>query len=281
MKQKTFDGKNVFYLVPTPIGNLKDISQRIIEVLSESDVIFCEDTRITAQLLNHLELKRNLYICNEQNEEEAKIQILKYLDEGLTVSLVSDRGTPLISDPGYKVVNYIVENNHYVSAIPGPTAFVPALVASGLKTMPFMFYGFLNAKSSKRKKELSLLKDYRYTIIFYEAPHRIIDTIEDIKIVFGERRISISREISKVHEEIFRGTISDVQNNLEESTIKGEFVIVVSGNEETTNYDDLSIEEHVKMHISDGLNEKESIKNVAKERKVTKSEIYKVYHQGK
>jgi len=162
--------------------------------------------------------------------------------------------------------------------LPGATAFVPALTSSGLAPQPFLFYGFLNPKSSKMKEELELLKKQKYSIIFYEAPHRILDTINNILEVFGDRDVSINREISKIHEEIFRGKLSEFASS--DTTIKGEFVIVVAGNNEEENYDNLSIVEHVKLYLDD-MNEMEAIKKVARERGVSKSIIYKEYHNSK
>ncbi len=281
MSQKSYERTSLLYLVPTPIGNRKDISQRTIEILESSDAIFCEDTRVTSQLLNSLNISVKLFQCNEQNEDKAKKLIVEYLNNDSVVSLVSDRGTPLISDPGYRVVEYVLANDHYVIALPGPTAFVPALITSGLKTSPFTFYGFLNAKSAKRVSELQLLKTNPHTMIFYEAPHRILEMLNDMYEVFGNRSISIAREISKIHEEIYRGELKDVIGELSKSEIRGEFVVVVSGNEEKTNYDNISIEEHVKMYIDEGLDEKEALKKVAKDRNKSKSDIYKIFHQGK
>lgn len=281
MSQKSYERTNILYLVPTPLGNMQDISERAIEVLGQSDAIFCEDTRVTNILLKSLGIKVKLFSCNEQNEAKVKELILDYLNNDSVVSLVSDRGTPLISDPGYKVVQHIIENDHNVVALPGPTAFVPALIASGLKTAPFTFYGFLNAKKTKRKAELELLAKDPYTLIFYEAPHRILEMLDDIKTVLGDRKISISREISKIHEEIYRGTASEVIKELSVQEIRGEFVVVVSGNEELTSYDKISIAEHVKMYVDEGFDEKVSLKKVAKDRNSSKSEIYKIYHKGK
>lgn len=281
MSQKSYDRENNLYLVPSPIGNMKDISERVIETLKKSDIIFCEDTRVCGLLLHNLGISAKLHLCNEQNEDKAKEKILKYLNNNKIVSLMSDRGTPLISDPGYKVVEYIVKNNHNVVALAGPTAFVPALISSGLPTQPFMFYGFLSSKKSKRKKELENLKHYEHTIIFYEAPHRVLSTLEDILSVFTDRKASISREITKLHEEVYRGTITSIKEELLKQEIRGEFVIVIDGNKEKHKFDNLSVKEHVKMYTDEGLTEKESIKEVAKDREEKKSDIYKIYHRGR
>lgn len=281
MSQKSYDRENVLYLVPTPIGNMKDISERVIETLKNSEIIFCEDTRIGGQLLHNLGISAKLHQCNEQNEDKAKEQILAYLNMGKAVSLMSDRGTPLISDPGYKVVEYITNHKHNVVALAGPTAFVPALISSGLPTQPFMFYGFLNSKQTKRQKELEFLKSFEHSIVFYEAPHRIIESLSDIQNIFQDRKASVSREITKMHEEIYRGKISEIKAELLEAEIRGEFVIVVDGNKSKSNFDKITIEEHVKMYMDEGLNEKESLKKVAKDRESRKSDIYKIYHKGR
>ena len=282
MSQKSFkDNSNALYLVPTPIGNMNDMTNRAIEVLNLCDIVLCEDTRVTGSLLSHFNIKKKMICSNEQTEDNIKEKVKSYLDEGLNIALVTDRGTPIISDPGYKIVAYITEKGYNVIGLAGPTAFVPALIASGIDPQPFMFYGFLNAKEAKRKKELELLKDYKYTMIFYEAPHRIISTLNGIKNVFGNRKISVSREISKLYEEIYRGIIGDVIKELENDSIKGEFVIVVEGNKQQNDYSNVTIDEHIKIYLEDGYNEKDAIKMVANDRKVKKSEIYKYYHTRK
>lgn len=281
MSQKSYDGSNSLYLIPTPIGNFDDITLRTIETLKLVDVLFCEDTRITKQMLNRLEINKKLISSNDHNEETTKSLAVKYLEEGKNVGIVTDRGTPIISDPGYKVVEEVIKKGFNVIPLPGANALIPALIASGVNPSPFMFYGFLNAKRSKREKELSNLKNYPVTIIFYEAPHRIIEMLESIKVIMGERRISVSREISKLYEEIYRGTVSEVIDELNQNEIRGEFVVVVEGNYNEISFDDLSIEEHVNMYIEEGLSEKDAMKKVAKDRNTSKSEIYKIYHAGK
>lgn len=281
MSQKSYNGNNSLYLIPTPIGNFDDMTLRSIEILKSVDVLFCEDTRITKQLLNHLDINKKLISSNDHNEETTKNLAIKYLEEGKNIGIVTDRGTPIISDPGYKVVEEVIKKGYNVIPLPGANALIPALISSGVNPSPFMFYGFLNAKKSKREKELENLKNYPVTIIFYEAPHRILEMLESVKNIFGERKISVSREISKLHEEIYRGKVSDVINELNNQEIRGEFVVVVEGNNEKISFDDISIEEHVNMYIDDGLSEKDALKKVAKDRNTTKSEIYKIYHTGK
>lgn len=281
MSQKSYDGSNSVYLIPTPIGNFDDMTLRTIETLKLVDVLFCEDTRITKQMLNRLEINKKLVSSNDHNEETTKNLAIKYLDEGLNIGIVTDRGTPIISDPGYKVVEEVIKHGYNVIPLPGANALIPALIASGVNPAPFMFYGFLNAKNSKREKELENLKKYPVTIIYYEAPHRIIEMLESIRKICGERRISVSREISKLYEEIYRGTVSEVIEELQKEEIRGEFVVVVEGNKDEVSFDSMSIEEHVNMYIEEGLSEKDALKKVAKDRNTTKSEIYKIYHTGK
>ena len=273
MSQKSYDNTPTLYLVPTPIGNLDDFTFRGVEILKKVDVIFSEDTRVTLNLLNHFNIKKHLVASHKFNEEKSSAKLLSYLNEGKNVALVTDRGTPLLSDPGNICVKKVVEMGYNVVSLPGATAAIPALTSSSIDSSRFLFYGFLNSKQSKRIKELELLKDVRYTIIFYEAPHRIIDTLNDMKQVFKNRYISISREISKKYEEIYRGTIEEVIKELNEP--KGEFVIVVSGNDEEVSYDDLSVQDHVDMYVRDGYTLKDAIKKVAKDRNVAKNEIYR------
>lgn len=275
MSQKSYDGNTTLYIVPTPIGNLDDMTFRAISTLKEVDVIFSEDTRVTLNLLNHFNIKKHLVSSHKFNEEVSSDNLLKYLSMGKNVALVTDRGTPILSDPGNICVKKAIEAGFNVVSLPGATAAIPALTSSGIDASRFIFYGFLNSKSSQRKKELELLKQEKMTIIFYEAPHRILDMLNDLKQVFGDRYISISREISKKYEEIYRGTISSVIDELDSP--KGEFVIVVSGNDAIMNFDDMSVKEHVNMYIEDGNDEKTAIKMVAKDRNVPKSEIYKEY----
>lgn len=278
MSQKSYDNSPTLYLIPTPIGNLDDITLRAIDTLKSVDVVFCEDTRITRQLLNHLGINKKLIASHKFNEEMNSDKLLKYLNDGNDVGLVTDRGTPIISDPGYELVKVAIANNYNVVSLPGPTAFVPALTVSGLSPQPFLFYGFLNNKNSKRERELESLKDYPFTMIFYEAPHRIIETLESMNKVLGNKNICISREISKRYEEVYRGKISDIIKDMVD--VKGELVIVVDGNHEEKTYDNLTIIEHVNLYIKEGLNKNDACKRVAKDRGMSKSEVYKEYHRG-
>lgn len=276
MVQNSYDGSAPLYLVPTPIGNLDDITYRAVKVLEEVDVIFSEDTRVTLNLLNNLNIKKKLISLHEHNEDTVKDKVLEYLKDGKNVALVTDRGTPIISDPGYKTVKYVSDSGFNVVSLPGATALIPAITMSGIKSQPFLFYGFLDSKDSKRKKELDDLKDNEYTMIFYEAPHRIIKTLNLMLEVLGDRYISVSREITKKFETVYRGKISEVIPNIPD---KGEFVIVVSGAEKIEMDDTLTVKEAVNLYINAGLDVMTSIKKVAKDRGVPKGEIYKLYHQ--
>ncbi len=278
MWQKSYDGSPSLYLIATPIGNLDDITKRSIGTLEMVDVVFSEDTRVTGMLLDHLGIKKKLIALYDHNEDTIKEKVLQYLQDGKNVALVTDRGTPVISDPGYKTVKYVADNNYNVIALPGPCAFIPALITSGLAPQPFMFYGFLNSKDSKRKKELEDLVDLKWSMIFYEAPHRIISTLELMLEVLGDRNICVAREITKKFESIYRGKISDLIKSNEE--LKGEFVIVVEGSNDTFNYNDLSIIDHVDMYVNGKtkMDIMSAIKRVAKDRNVSKNVIYKEYH---
>lgn len=276
MSQKSYDGNATLYLIPTPIGNLDDITYRAVKILEEVEVVFCEDTRETGLLMSHLGLKKKLIANHEHNEKDNKEKVTNYLNSGVNVGLVSDRGTPIISDPGYELVKYVIENGYNVVALPGATALIPALITSGITPAPFLFCGFLNSKSSKRDQELESLKNETATMIFYESPHRINDTLEAMKNILGNnnRQISISREISKLHEEIYRGKLLDFDNSLE---LKGEIVIVISGNNCVEDFSKFSIDEHIELYIKDGMSKMDALKQVAKERKIKKSDIYSEY----
>lgn len=275
MWQNSYDNSPSVYIVPTPIGNLEDMTFRAINILKMVDVIFSEDTRVTLQLLNHFDIHKKLIHMDDHNEDNLKDTVLQYLSNGMNVAIVTDRGTPIISDPGYKTVKYLRSKNYNVIALPGATAFVPALVASGISSEHFFFYGFLSSKDKKMKDELQILKDYEYTLVFYEAPHRIIRTLNAILDTFGDRNISISREISKIHESIFVGKISEAINTID---VKGEFVIVVEGNHEILSTN-MSLVDNVDVYIRSGLSSMEAIKMVARERKIPKNDVYKAYHE--
>ena len=276
MSQKSYNGTPTVYLIPTPIGNLEDITLRAVNILKEVEVVFSEDTRVTGLLLQSLNIKKKLIANHEYNENENKDKIIKYLKDGYSVGIVTDRGTPIISDPGYPLAHHVISQGYNVVGLPGPTALIPALIMSGLNPAPFLFYGFLNSKEQRREKELEELKNIKATMIFYESPHRIKKTLNDMLNILGNRNISISREISKKFEEVYRGTITDVLVELEEP--KGEFVIVVEGTTETVDYTNVSVIEHVNVYIKEGNSVNIAIGLVAKQRNVSKKEIYNEYH---
>ena len=209
MWQNSYDGSPSLYLVPTPIGNMEDITLRAIKILKEVDVIFAEDTRVTLQLLNYFDIKNRVISLHNYNEDKVRDVVLDFLVNKKNVAIVTDRGTPLISDPGYKTVKYIKDHCYNVIALPGACAMIPAMIASGISSVHFLFYGFLDSRDSAMVKELSLLSSCDYPIIFYEAPHRLIKTLKNMLSVFGNRNISISKEISKLHEMIFTGTLEE------------------------------------------------------------------------
>jgi len=274
MSQKSYDGKNALYLVPTPIGNLEDITMRALRILKEADIIFSEDTRVTINLLRHYDIKKSVYPLHEHNEEQVTPKVLETLEDGKVVALVSDRGTPIISDPGYKCSKEVIEKGYCVLSLPGPTALIPALTSSGIEPSPFMFYGFLNSKESKQRKELEQLKDYPFTIIFYEAPHRIQISLSVMLEILGNRHISISREITKRFEEVYRGKIDELIPLFDNP--KGEFVIVVEGNKEEkeTEINSISL---IDEYIKQGYSEKDAIKTVSKQFNLSKNALYQQF----
>ncbi len=275
MVQKSYDKGPSLYLVPTPIGNLEDITLRSINTLKEVEVIFSEDTRVTTILLNHFNIKKKLISLHEHNEDKVKEKVLEYLKNRTNVALVTDRGTPLISDPGYKTVKYIIENNYNVISLPGPTAFVPALTSSGISPQPFLFYGFLSSKRSIKKEELNRIKDSNYSVIIYEAPHRIRETLELMLDILDNRRIALVREISKRFETIYRGTIEEIIKE----EIKGEIVIVIEPQTKKEEKVSIDIAKEVKKYINKNLTVRDSIKMVAKDNKISKNVVYEGYHR--
>ena len=278
MIQKSYDNTPSLYLIPTPIGNLDDITIRSLNTLKFVDEILCEDTRDTGILLNHYDIKKKLVSCHEYNESKMIDYVISKLKDGLNLGLVTDQGSPIISDPGYIVSRGVIDAGYNVISLPGATAFVPALTSSGLEPSPFLFYGFLNAKNSKQLQELHSLKHYPFSIIFYESVHRLKNTLNNFLTIFGDRNICICRELSKIHEEYTRGTISDLLPLVD--NMKGEFVLVVEGNKSVADYSVLDIVEHVNMYLDD-FSEMDAIKKVAKERGVAKSVVYQEYHNRK
>ncbi|WP_394884793.1 16S rRNA (cytidine(1402)-2'-O)-methyltransferase [Clostridium butyricum] len=270
------------YLVPTPIGNLKDITLRALEVLKESDIIAAEDTRQTLKLLNHFEIKKPLISYHKFNEQSKGNEIIELLLEGKNIALVSDAGTPGISDPGSVIVGKCINENIDFEVLPGATAITTALVYSGLDTTKFLFRGFLPRENKDRRLITDELLNSQETLIFYEAPHRLLDTLSYLMDVFGDRKIAVCRELTKLYEEIFRGNLSDAIQNFVNNKPRGEFVLVLEGKkiedikeEKKQEWINLSIEDHILKYIKDGINKKEAIKLVAKDRELPKSEVYK------
>ncbi len=269
--------KPSLYLVATPIGNLEDMTFRAVNTLKMVDIIYAEDTRVSKKLLFHYEIKdKPLYSYHTHNEQIKSTEIIRQISDGKNVAIISDAGMPIINDPGYTVVVDAIKEDIPVVVIPGVSAAITALVGSGISPYPHTFYGFLNATRGKRKKVLNEIKSYTQTLIFYESPHRIKDTLEDMLEVFGNRNIVLARELTKIHEEYRRGLIADVLSDID--TVKGEIVLIVDGNNDVESYNDISIKEHVGQYIEDGLTSKDAIKKVAKDRGIPKQDVYKEYH---
>ena len=270
-RSKTFNNtKPVLYLIATPIGNLKEMSPRALEIISEMDIIAAEDTRNSFSLLNYFGIKKEMFSLREHNEIEASKHLLKKIKEGKKVAYMSDAGYPGISDPGFLLVQEMIKNDVNVSTISGSCAFINALVASGLDTKHFYFYGFLPAKESEAKEEILSLKEKRETLIFYEAPHRIVKTLGLLKDGLGDRYICLARELTKINEEFIRGQISEILG-LDEATIKGEIVLIVEGNKEEASIDDAKIIARVNYLVGLGLSQKDAVSVVSEEFSVNKN----------
>ena len=262
------------YLVATPIGNLDDITVRAIKVLNEVDVIAAEDTRHSLKLLNHLEISKPLISYHRHNEDVKTSILIQKLLDGENIALVTDAGTPAISDPGELVVKEAIKNNIEIIPIPGACALINALIVSGLDTREFAFYGFLPINKKLRKKKFEELKNESKTIIIYEAPHKIAGTIEDIYKELGDRNIVLARELTKIHETILRGKVSEIIPELE--NIKGEMIILIEGiqNEIIDENKDKSVEELFEIYSKQNISKNDIIKKIAKEKGVSKNEIY-------
>ncbi|MEA3319997.1 MAG: 16S rRNA (cytidine(1402)-2'-O)-methyltransferase [Bacillota bacterium] len=273
------------YLIPTPIGNLEDITYRSLRMLKEVDYIAAEDTRNTKKLCNYFEITTPLISYHEHNKEQSGRKIIDLLKDGKNIGLVSDAGMPSISDPGYEIVVEALEEKLYVVPLPGANAALTALIASGLVSQPFYFYGFLDRQKKEKKKELERLKKFTDTFILYESPHRLKETLSVMHEILGNRSIVVSRELTKKFEEFTRGSISEVLALYEEQGIKGECCIIIEGSSEEVQDDteswwqNLSILEHVQQVIeTEGYSSKEAIKQVSKERNLPKREVYQAYH---
>ena len=264
------------YIVSTPIGNLEDITYRAVRILREVHVIACEDTRTTRRLLDHYGISTRTVSYHEHNEQERARELIERLERGESIALVSDAGTPLLSDPGYRVVREAVEAGIPVEAIPGPSALLAALVASGLPTDQFHFAGFFPAKESQRLRLLESLGDEQATLIFYEAPHRILETLADLETVLPDREIAVARELTKIHEEVLRGTPASIRQTLStRDSIRGEFVVLVAKATKPAG-GEIPVEEAVESLIHAGVSRMDALKTVARERGLSKREIYRL-----
>ena len=276
-RNKSFDGSNVLYLVATPIGNLKEFTSRAIEVISDADLVAAEDTRNTYTLLANFGLKKQLFSLREHNEKEAANHIIKLIKDGKKVVYVSDAGYPGISDPGSILVREAINNDINVSTVCGSSAFINALVSSGLQTDHFYFHGFLPAKESAAKQELELLKAKKETIIFYESPHRIKQTLTIMFDVLGNRNAVIARELTKVNEEYIRGTLSELKD-IDELSLKGEMVVLIEGNTQEEGLSDSEISAKVEYFMKKGLSKKDSIQVVSELYSVNKNKIKELFN---
>jgi 16S rRNA (cytidine1402-2'-O)-methyltransferase len=278
-RQKSFiNNKPTLYLVATPIGNLEDMTYRAVRILNEVEYIYCEDTRVSGKLLHHYSIKKPLRMYHDFNKVASSEGMLENLRNSQDIALISDAGHPLISDPGYFVIREVIKEGFNVVSIPGASAGLTGLVVSGLVPHPFLFYGFLDSKETKREKELTALKEYSETLIFYESPHRINKTMKSLLKVMGERNVVIARELTKKFEEIIRGTTSSMQD-IED--IKGEMVVIIEGKKEEPYVPTKSINEEVDDFIKEGLSSKDAIKKVAKLRNLPKNDVYQAHHQNK
>lgn len=268
--------KGILYICPTPIGNLEDMTLRTIRILREVDLIAAEDTRHSIRLLNHFDIKKPLTSYHEHNIREKGVELIEKLNSGQNIALVSDAGMPGISDPGQELIRQAIEEDIEVIALPGATASITALVISGLSTDKFIFEGFLSSKKRERIKELEIIKEYRKTTIVYESPHRLMNLLEDMVNILEDRKISISRELTKKYEETFRGTAANALEKFKESGVKGEFVIVIEGNHEEKIIEEIDIEELLKRYIEEGMTKKEAVKRVSEETGVAKNLVYKM-----
>lgn len=275
------------YLIPTPIGNLEDMTFRAVNLLKEVDLIAAEDTRNTQKLLNHFEIKTKQISFHEHNTESRIPELIKKMEDGLNIGQVSDAGMPSISDPGHELVERCIEMGIPVVSIPGPSAGMTSLIASGLSPQPFLFYGFLNRKPKEQRAELEELSQEKPTLIFYEAPHRLKKTLVNLQKVLGNRKATLGRELTKRYEEYIRGTLDDLVQWSQDTQIRGEFVIMVAGNPDGTLVDNadedallaLSIEDQVQKLIDSGEKNNAAIKQVAKLNQLVRQDVYNQFHK--
>ena len=271
----------MLYICGTPIGNLEDMTYRVVRVLSEVDLIAAEDTRQSVKLLNHFDIKTPLTSYYEHNKDVKGPQLIKLLQEGKDIALVTDAGMPGISDPGEDLIKLCYENNVTVTVVPGPTAVVTALVLSGLNSRSYIFEGFLPRNKKQRAEVLERLVDESRTTVFYEAPHHLVDTLDSIYKTVGDRNIAVARELTKKHETVNRGAVGEVLEYFKENEPKGEFVLVLEGKDKEkikedkiASFEEMTIEEHFNMYIEQGMSEKDDMKQVAKDRGIGKRDVY-------
>ncbi len=267
--------KGKLYLVATPIGNLEDITLRAIRTLKEVDLIAAEDTRQTLKLLNHLEISKPLFSYHRHNEDIKTDVLIEKIDNGENIALVTDAGTPAISDPGEEIVKEAIKHDINIIPIPGACALINALIVSGLNTKEFSFYAFLPLNKKLRKEKFDEIKNDGKTAIIYEAPHRLISTLNEIKQNLGDRNIVVAKEITKIHEKFIRGNVTEIIEKIQNP--KGEYIILINGEkiEKENELNKLSLEEHYKFYENQGFDKKEIIKKIAKDKKINKNEIYK------
>ena len=272
--------KGNLYIIATPIGNLEDITLRAIRILKEVDLIAAEDIRHTLKLLNHLEISKPLISYHRHNEEIRTKELIKELKTGKNIGLVSDAGTPGICDPGEEIIKKCIEESIKVVPIPGACAMINALITSGISTKEFIFLGFLPLNKKSRKEKLEEIKNANKTIILYEAPHKLKNTLNDLSDILQSREVVLARELTKIHEEYIRGTVKELMEKTD--NLKGEMILIIEKNnkdneEELNSLNNLTLEEHYNFYEKRGLNKKEIIKKIAKDRNVSKNEIYQYF----
>lgn len=288
-QQKSFERENekgILYLVPTPIGNLEDMTFRAIRIMKEADLIAAEDTRNTKKLCNYFEIETPVTSYHEHNKESSGHKLLEKIKDGAKIALVSDAGMPTISDPGTELVVEAIAEGLTVVPLPGANAALTALIASGIQPQPFYYYGFLQRGKKEKKKELEVLSKQTATIVLYESPHRLKETLTVMLEGLGDRKIVLCRELTKKYEEFIRGTISEALVWAQNEEVRGEFVLIIEGASlsaieegETHWWEKLSLTDHVEHYVSEeNMNSKEAIKQTAKDRGMQKRDVYQAYH---
>ena len=274
--------RGILYIVGTPIGNLGDITIRALDTLKNVDIILAEDTRQTLKLLNHFNIEKRLVSYHRHNEDEKIAQVVSFLNDGKNLALVSDAGMPIISDPGQNLIKYLIQNDYEVIVIPGVTALITGIVKSGFDSTRFAFEGFLSVNKKQRNKRLNSLVNETRTMIFYEAPHKILVTLKSIEETLGNRNICIARELTKIHEEYLHLTVKEAIEKIEQEGIRGEIVLLIEGVSEDSleakrkeEMLEIDSRELVRKYIESGMSKKDAIKTVAKEKKISKNEVYK------